>query len=81
MQYGFDQIIQHQHKPKPKKLTMNKGFFNNPKKDKKTGEIKTLYPEEGSKEGVLPENAGDPLGYIPKKLRQTCKIVDCGSEE
>ena len=29
----------------------------------------------------MPENAGDPLGYIPKKLRGSCKVVDCGSEE
>ncbi|CAJ1342460.1 unnamed protein product [Effrenium voratum] len=34
-----------------------------------------------SKEGVLPENAGDPLGYIPKGLRKTCKIVDTRSPE
>jgi len=56
-----------------RKPAMKKGFFNN--KDSKP-----LYPE-GSNEGVLPENAGDPMGYLPKKLRQTCKIVDTGAPE
>merc|ERR1712194_346381 len=65
-----------EHKPKPKKMAVAKGFFNSDK-----GKKGILYGEEGSKEGVLPENAGDPLGYIPKKLRQSCKIVDTGSEE
>jgi hypothetical protein len=40
-----------------------------------------LYPAEGSKEGVVPENAGDPLGYLPKKLRQSCKVVDTNAPE
>jgi len=55
-----------------KKQALKKGFFNNAKTE--------LYPE-GSKEGVVPENAGDPLGYLPKKLRQTCKVVDTNSPE
>lgn len=55
------------------KPAIKKGFLN------KSGG--TLYGDEGSKEGVLPENAGDPLGYLPKKLRQTCKIVDTNSPE
>ncbi|CAE7569616.1 unnamed protein product, partial [Symbiodinium natans] len=52
---------------------LKKGFLNSGKAD--------LYGPEGSKEGVLPENAGDPLGYIPKGLRKQCKIVDTGSPE
>jgi len=51
---------------------VKKGFFNNAKTE--------LYPE-GSGEGVLPENAGDPMGWMPKSLRQKCNIVDCNSEE
>jgi len=58
-----------------KKPAVKKGFLN---KAAKAG--KELYPE-GSKEGVVPENAGDPLGYLPKKLRNTCKVVDCNSPE
>eukprot|EP00747_Dinoflagellata_sp_TGD_P162427 gnl/TRDRNA2_/TRDRNA2_180023_c0_seq1.p1 gnl/TRDRNA2_/TRDRNA2_180023_c0~~gnl/TRDRNA2_/TRDRNA2_180023_c0_seq1.p1 ORF type:complete len:538 (-),score=128.77 gnl/TRDRNA2_/TRDRNA2_180023_c0_seq1:52-1665(-) len=57
---------------KPK--IIKKGFFNNPGK-------KSLYGPEGSKEGVVPENAGDPMGWMPKKLRQTSKIIDCNSPE
>jgi len=56
-------------KPKP---AIKKGFLN-----KGSAE---LYPN-GSGEGVLPENAGDPMGWMPKKLRNTCKIVDCNSPE
>lgn len=56
-----------------KKPALKKGFFNNKAS-------KALYPE-GSNEGVLPENAGDPMGYLPKKLRQTCKIVDTSAPE
>ncbi|CAE7359340.1 BMY1, partial [Symbiodinium pilosum] len=52
---------------------IKKGFLNSGKAG--------LYGPEGSKEGVLPENAGDPLGYIPKGLRKQCKIVDTGSPE
>lgn len=52
---------------------LKKGFLKSGKAD--------LYGPEGSKEGVLPENAGDPLGYIPKGLRKQCKIVDTGSPE
>jgi hypothetical protein len=55
-----------------KKPAVKKGFLN-----KGSAE---LYPE-GSKEGVLPENAGDPMGWMPKGLRKTCKIVDCNSPE
>jgi len=57
-----------------KKPAMKKGFLN-------SGKGGSLYGDEGSKEGVLPENAGDPLGYIPKKLRQQCKIVDTAGPE
>merc|ERR1719158_169333 len=39
-----------------------------------------LYPN-GSPEGVLPENAGDPMGWIPKKLREKCNIVDTSKPE
>jgi len=55
-----------------KKPALKKGFLNNATKE--------LYPE-GSKEGVLPENAGDPMGYLPKGLRKCCKIVDTGAPE
>ena len=44
---------------------MKKGFLNS--------NAKPLYPK-GSEEGILPENAGDPLGYLPKSLRQSCKV-------
>lgn len=57
--------------PGKKKPALKKGFFNNAKE--------SLYPPEGSKEGVVPENAGDPLGYLPKKLRKSCQVVDCNS--
>jgi len=30
---------------------------------------------------VQPENAGDPMGWMPKKLRNTCKIVDTNAPE
>ncbi|KAF4668399.1 Tubulin epsilon chain [Perkinsus olseni] len=40
-----------------------------------------LYGESGSTEGVIPENAGDPMGWLPKKLRQSCKIVDTASAQ
>lgn len=40
-----------------------------------------LYGPEGTKEGVLPEGAGDPLGYLPKGLRDKCKIVDMSKEQ
>ena len=52
---------------------LKKGFLN--------GKGPKLYGPDGSKEGVVPENAGDPLGYIPKKLRNQCKIVDTRSPE
>jgi hypothetical protein len=60
---------------KKTKPVVKKGFLNKPGKG---GE---LYGPDGSKEGVLPENAGDPMGWIPKKLRNTCKIVDCNNPE
>eukprot|EP00927_Polykrikos_kofoidii_P034173 TRINITY_DN29008_c0_g1_i1.p1 TRINITY_DN29008_c0_g1~~TRINITY_DN29008_c0_g1_i1.p1 ORF type:complete len:585 (-),score=112.91 TRINITY_DN29008_c0_g1_i1:147-1742(-) len=55
------------------KPAMKKGFLKNADVD--------LYGPEGSKEGVLPENAGDPMGWMPKSLRQKSKIVDCNSPE
>jgi hypothetical protein len=58
--------------PAPKKPIVKKGFLNS--------NSKALYPE-GSKEGVLPENAGDPMGWMPKKLRNTSRIIDCNSPE
>jgi len=57
-----------------KKPAVKKGFFNNNKG-------KTLYPEEGSKEGVVHEDAGNPMGWMPKGLRNKAKIVDCNSPE
>lgn len=57
----------------PKKSSIKKGFLN------KAGG--SLYGDSGSKEGILPENAGDPMGWMPKKLRNTCKIVDCNAPE
>lgn len=59
---------------KKSKTAIKKGFFN-----KKGGA--SLYGDEGSKEGVLPENAGDPMGWMPKGLRNTCKIVDTNDPE
>mmetsp|Transcript_48000 Transcript_48000/g.88354 ORF Transcript_48000/g.88354 Transcript_48000/m.88354 type:complete len:344 (+) Transcript_48000:64-1095(+) len=56
-----------------KKQAVKKGFLNR--------NDKPLYGPEGSKEGVLPENAGDPMGWMPKGLRQKSKIVDCNSPE
>jgi hypothetical protein len=56
------------------KTAVKKGFLNNTKG-------KSLYGPEGSAEGVLPENAGDPLGYIPKSLREKCKIVDSNNPQ
>lgn len=58
--------------PGSKKPVVKKGFLNKA--------TKALYPE-GSNEGVLPENAGDPMGYLPKGLRKNCKIVDTGAPE
>jgi len=57
-----------------KKPAVKKGFLNNNKGP-------TLYGPEGSKEGVVHEDAGNPLGYIPKGLRKKCNIVDCNSPE
>lgn len=47
---------------------IRKGFLNNPKA--------RLYDDKGTTEGVLPEGAGDPLGYLPKSLRDRVKVVD-----
>lgn len=47
---------------------IRRGFLNSPNVQ--------LYPDSGSGEGVLPEGAGDPLGYMPKALRDKCKVVD-----
>lgn len=58
--------------PGKKKPAVKKGFLNK--------SSAALYPE-GSNEGVLPENAGDPMGWMPKGLRKTCKIVDTNSPE
>jgi HSP20 family molecular chaperone IbpA len=58
--------------PGPRKPVVKKGFLNS--------NSKSLYPE-GSNEGVLPENAGDPMGWMPKKLRNTSRIIDCNSPE
>lgn len=30
---------------------------------------------QGSNEGVVPDGAGDPLGYLPKSLRERCKVT------
>lgn len=59
---------------RPRQRAVKKGFLN--KKD-----AAPLYGPEGSKEGVVPENAGDPMGWMPKKLRQNSKIIDCNSPE
>lgn len=51
---------------------MNLGFFGKVgEKSDKT----TLYPG-GSNEGVLPEGAGEPFGWMPKKLRERVNICD-----
>jgi hypothetical protein len=68
-----EELIQDMTPGKPKKPAVKKGFLNG-------SSSKPLYPE-GSREGVLPENAGDPMGFIPKKLRETCKIVDTGAPD
>jgi hypothetical protein len=69
----IEEVKQSGRKSKP---IVKKGFFNT----EKAKNAKPLYPE-GSGEGVLPENAGDPLGYLPKGLRKTCKVVDCNNPE
>jgi len=58
--------------PGRKKPALKKGFLNNASA--------ALYPD-GSNEGVVPENAGDPMGYLPKGLRKSCKIVDTNAPE
>eukprot|EP00397_Hematodinium_sp_SG-2012_P033881 GEMP01036267.1.p1 GENE.GEMP01036267.1~~GEMP01036267.1.p1 ORF type:complete len:436 (+),score=85.66 GEMP01036267.1:32-1339(+) len=64
----------HTVKESGKKTTvMKKGFLQG-------ADFAPLYPD-GSNEGVLPENAGDPMGWMPKKLRQTCKIIDTSTPE
>lgn len=52
----------------PQRPLIKKGFLNTTKA--------RLYDDKGSTEGILPEGAGDPLGYIPKGLREKCKIID-----
>ncbi len=49
----------------PKAGGLRRGFLSS---------ARALYPPGGSPEGVLPEGAGDPLGYIPKTLREKCKV-------
>jgi hypothetical protein len=51
---------------------IRKGFLNNPGK--------RLYDDKGSTEGVLPEGAGDPLGYLPKGLRNRVQVIDTRPE-
>jgi hypothetical protein len=53
----------------PPEPVMKKGFLNR-------SDGPGLYGPEGTAEGVLPENAGDPLGYMPKSLRSKFKVVD-----
>ena len=48
---------------------MSGGFFD------AAGEKSVLYPE-GSNEGVQHEDAGNPMGWMPKKLRSMVQIVD-----
>lgn len=48
---------------------MNNGFFD------KAGDKAVLYPD-GSNEGVQHEDAGNPLGWMPKKLRSMVQVVD-----
>ena len=48
---------------------LRRGFFND-------RTAPSLYGPEGSREGVLPEGAGDPLGHIPKSFREKCQIID-----
>jgi hypothetical protein len=55
---------------KPKKKgppVVKKGFFANQKE--------ALYPN-GSTEGTLPPGAGDPMGWMPPKLRSMVHVVD-----
>jgi len=68
-----ESLIQDVTPGRRKKPAMKKGFLNNAST--------SLYPPEGSKEGVVPENAGDPMGYLPKGLRKNCKIVDTNAPE
>jgi len=60
-----------------KKQVVKKGFLNS---DKLKKEGTGMYDETGSGEGVLPDGAGDPMGWMPKKLRNMCKVVDTGQE-
>ncbi len=59
-------LIEDVTKPAPGPGVLKKGFL--------VSSSRPLYPPEGSPEGVLPEGAGDPLGYIPKTLREKCKV-------
>ena len=58
----------HVKKDKQGNLPPIKGFFGR----QKPGD--SLYGPEGSAEGVVPDGAGDPLGYLPKGLRERCKV-------
>jgi hypothetical protein len=58
---------------KSKSSVVKKGFLSNPKK--------SIYPESGSNEGNLPENAGDPLGWMPKNLRNKLLLVNGETEK
>ena len=63
-------------KDKKKGSKMNAGFFDT------SGDDGVLYPN-GSNEGYDPENpghlrdgTGDPMGWLPKGLRQRVSVVD-----
>eukprot|EP00658_Telonema_sp_P-2_P073013 TRINITY_DN6207_c0_g2_i2.p1 TRINITY_DN6207_c0_g2~~TRINITY_DN6207_c0_g2_i2.p1 ORF type:complete len:501 (+),score=167.25 TRINITY_DN6207_c0_g2_i2:147-1649(+) len=61
----------------PKRSVVKKGFLNSSKLKKQgTG----MYGENGSGEGILPEGAGDPMGWMPKKLRGMCNVVDTSKQ-
>jgi len=63
--------------PNARKGAVKKGFLNSAKmKTEGTG----MYDADGSGEGVLPEGAGDPMGWMPKKLRGMCNVVDTSQQ-
>lgn len=57
-------------KPKASRSKMNRGFFGSGSDGSAAA---VLYPD-GSKEGVLPEGAGEPFGWMPKKLRERVQV-------
>lgn len=61
-----------QEMPATNEPVIRKGFLNNPGT--------RLYDDKGTTEGVLPEGAGDPLGYLPKGLRDRVQVVDTRPE-